>query len=142
MRSTADRIRQALSFEIIGLLTVTPLFAWLFGHPIGEIGVLALVGATIATGWNYLFNLGVDRALQARRGDVRKTLPLRILHALLFEVTLLGLFLPFISWWLEISLWEALLLDITFAGFYLAYTFVFTWAYDTLFPPPVADSRT
>ena len=33
MRSTKDRIRQALSFEIIGLIIVTPLFAWLFSHP-------------------------------------------------------------------------------------------------------------
>ena len=30
MRTTLDRIRQALAFEILGILIVTPLFAWLF----------------------------------------------------------------------------------------------------------------
>jgi uncharacterized membrane protein len=58
MRTTSDRIRHALSFEILGLLLVTPLGAIVFHHPIEDIGVLALVGATIATGWNYVFNLG------------------------------------------------------------------------------------
>jgi uncharacterized membrane protein len=135
MRSTADRIRQAISFEAIGLLIVTPLFAWIFDHPMGEVGVLALMGATAATSWNYLFNLGFDRALMRLRGDPNKTLPLRLLHALLFEVTLLILLLPLFAWYLQISLWQALLMDLSFAGFYMIYAFVFTWAYDSLFPP-------
>ncbi|EAR51310.1 hypothetical protein OG2516_17815 [Oceanicola granulosus HTCC2516] len=135
MRTTSDRIRQALSFEIIGLLIVTPLFAWLFQHSLGEIGVLALIGASVATGWNYLFNLGFDHALLRLRGDVRKSVPLRVAHAVLFEATLLVLLLPIFAWWLGITLWAALLMDLAFAGFYMGYTFVFTWAYDSLFPP-------
>lgn len=135
MRSTADRIRQAISFEVIGLVIVTPLFAWLFQHPIGDMGVLALLGATAATVWNYLFNLIFDHALNWWRGNPVKTLPLRIAHAVLFEATLLTLLLPLFAWWLQISLIEALLVDLSFAAFYVAYAFVFTWGYDTLFPP-------
>ncbi|WP_274963001.1 chlorhexidine efflux transporter, partial [Thioclava electrotropha] len=81
MRSTLDRIRQAVSFELIGLLIVTPLFAWAFGHPMEEMGVLVVLGATAATAWNYLFNLAFDHLLLWRRGDVRKTMPIRISHA-------------------------------------------------------------
>ncbi|MCE0506643.1 MULTISPECIES: PACE efflux transporter [unclassified Roseivivax] len=135
MRTTADRIRQAVSFEIIGLAIVTPLFALIFDHSLAETGVLALLGATAATAWNYLFNLGFDHALKRWRGDLHKTLPLRILHAALFEATLLVLLLPIFAWWLAISLWQALLLDLSFAVFYMGYAFVFTWGYDTLFPP-------
>ncbi|MHA6344233.1 PACE efflux transporter [Roseivivax sp. CAU 1761] len=135
MRSTADRIRQAVSFELIGILIVTPLFAWAFAHPAGEMGVLVVLGATAATVWNYLFNLGFDHLLHWRRGDVRKTLPLRIAHAVLFEATLLVLLLPLFAWWLDVSLISALIMEISFAGFYLVYAFVFTWAYDTVFPP-------
>ncbi|SDY94174.1 PACE efflux transporter [Citreimonas salinaria] len=142
MRSTADRIRQALSFEIIGLLVVTPLFAWLFDHPIGDMGMLVLLGATAATTWNYLFNLAFDHALRWRRGDVRKTLPLRIVHAVLFEVTLLVILLPIFAWWLGLSLLAALVMELSFAGFYVAYAFVFTWAYDTLFPPQRSGQMT
>jgi len=52
MRTTKDRIRHALSFEIIALFIVTPLGAWGFGMPINDIGVIAVISATIATGWN------------------------------------------------------------------------------------------
>lgn len=65
MRSTADRIRQALSFEFIGILIVTPLFAW-------------------------------------RR---------------------------------DVSLIAALVMEISFATFYMGYALVFIWCYDILFPP-------
>lgn len=134
MRSTADRIRQALSFEIIGLLIVTPLFAWLFDHSMSEMGVLAFLGATAATAWNYVFNLAFDHVLHRWRGTPHKTLSLRILHAVLFEATLLVILLPIFAWWLNISLLTALAMDMSFAAFYMVYAFVFTWGYDTLYP--------
>ena len=140
MRSTKDRIRQAVSFEIIGLVIVTPLFAWLFSHPMEQTGMLALMGATAATLWNYLFNLGFDHGLRASRGNTTKTVPLRILHAVLFELTLLILLLPIFAWWMGISLFEAFLIDVSFAAFYMVYAFVFTWGYDGLFPPEAATS--
>ncbi len=142
MRSTADRIRQAVSFEIIGLLIVTPLFAWVFGHPMGDIGMLALIGATAATVWNYVFNLSFDHVLSRWRGDPRKTLPLRAAHAVLFETTLLVILLPLFAWWLDVSLLAALLMDLSFALFYVGYAFLFTWGYDTLFPPRSAEGTT
>ncbi|TDH38700.1 PACE efflux transporter [Pseudohoeflea suaedae] len=141
MRSTKDRIRQALSFEIIGLIIVTPLFAWLFAHPMDQTGILVLMGATGATLWNYIFNLGFDHLLRAWRGTTSKTLPLRILHAVGFELTLLVLLLPIFAWWMGISLFEAFLIDIAFAAFYMVYAFVFTWGYDLVFPPEAATSR-
>ncbi|MFC3613730.1 PACE efflux transporter [Lutimaribacter marinistellae] len=135
MRSLSDRIRQALSFEIIGLAIVTPLFAWAFDHPIGDMGVLALLGATAATGWNYAFNLGFDHALVRWRGTPAKTVPLRVLHAVLFEATLLVILVPIFALWLDVSLAQALVMEIAFALFYMGYAFVFTWGYDSLFPP-------
>ncbi|WGT51393.1 PACE efflux transporter [Thioclava nitratireducens] len=139
MRSTPDRIRQAVSFELIGLLIVTPLFAWAFDHPMEKMGVLVVLGATAATAWNYLFNLAFDHLLLWRRGDVRKTMPIRISHAVLFEVTLLTLLLPVFAWWLDSSLLTILVMELSFAGFYLVYAFVFTWGYDTIFPPQKRD---
>lgn len=135
MRSTADRIRQALSFEIIGLLIVTPLFAWVFDHSMSEMGVLAFLGATAATVWNYVFNLAFDHGLHRWRGNPHKTFPIRILHAVLFETTLLVILLPIFAWWLNVSLVTALVMDMSFAAFYMVYAFVFTWGYDILFPP-------
>jgi len=136
MRTTRDRIRHALSFEIIGLALVTPLGAWVFGLPIHDIGVIAIATATIATLWNYVYNLGFDRILQQMRGGTRKTGPIRVLHAVLFEAGLLVTLLPPIVWYLGISLWQAFLMDVSFALFYMGYAFAFNWAYDRLFPLP------
>ncbi|KZZ27461.1 hypothetical protein A3753_30935, partial [Sulfitobacter sp. HI0082] len=108
----------------------------LFDKPLHEIGVVTIVSASIATGWNYLYNLGFDHALRRLRGTVRKTVPIRVLHAVTFEIGLLFVLMPFIAWYLSISLMEAFLIDVSFALFYLIYAFVFNWVYDVLFPVP------
>ena len=100
MRTTADRIRHALSFEVIGLLLVTPLAAFAFGMPMHSVGVVAIVGSLLATGWNYLYNILFDHAALRLRGTITKTVPMRVLHAVLFELGLLLVLLPFIAWYL------------------------------------------
>jgi uncharacterized membrane protein len=141
MRTTLDRIRHALAFEIIALAIVIPAGAMVFHKPITDVGMVSLVSATIATGWNYLYNLMFDLAMLRLRGDVRKTFGLRIVHALLFEGGLLVVLLPFIAWYLAISLVEAFTMDVSFAAFYLVYAFVFNWAYDRVFPLPGPVAR-
>lgn len=136
MRTTRDRIRHAISFEIIGLAIVTPLGAWAFGKPMHDIGVIGIIGATIATIWNYIYNIGFDRIMQRVRGSTLKTTPIRMAHAFLFEAGLLIVLLPPIAWYLDLSVWQAFLMDVSFALFYLVYAFVFNWAYDRLFPLP------
>ena len=120
MRRTADRIRHALSFELFALAIITPLGAMVFDTPIKEMGVVTVVSATIATGWNYLYNLMFD-------------------HAVLFEAGLLLVLIPFIALYLGVSLWTAFVMDVAFAGFYLIYAFCFNWGYDVIFPVPEPD---
>ncbi len=136
MRSTRDRIRHAISFELIALLIVTPAGALLFGKPISDIGVIAVGGATIATGWNYLYNLGFDHLMRRLTGSTQKSTSIRVGHAILFELGLLVVLLPFVAWYLQISLWDALIMDVAFALFYVVYAFVFNWGYDRVFPLP------
>ena len=134
MRSPLDRIRHALSFEIIALLLIIPLGAVVF--PIHDIGAVGIVSATLATLWNLIYNYGFDALLQRWRGSTLKTPKLRVLHAVLFEGGLLIVLMPFIAWYLQISLWQAFVMDVSFALFYMVYAFGFNWAYDRLFPLP------
>lgn len=136
MRTRKDRIRHAISFEIIGLMIVTPLGAFVFATPMHELGVVAVGSATLATLWNYLYNVLFDRAMLRLRGDVRKTVRIRLIHAALFEIGLLIVLMPFIAWYLQISWGAALVMDVSFAVFYFVYAFVFNWAYDVVFPVP------
>jgi len=141
MRDTRDRIRHALSFEAIALAIVTPLAAAVFAIPLADSGVVTVVSAVVATTWNYVYNLLFDKALLRLRGDVRKTVPLRIVHSVLFELGLLVALLPFFAWYLGISLPRAFVMDISFSAFFLVYAFVFNWAYDVIFPVPGPPAR-
>ncbi|MDH4440015.1 MAG: PACE efflux transporter [Rhizobium sp.] len=134
MRSVADRIRHAVSFELLGLAIITPIGAWAFSMPMADIGVVGIGAATLATGWNYIYNLGFDHYLQRTRGTTLKTLPMRIVHAVLFEAGLVTVLMPFIAWYLEISIWQAFVMDLSLSLFYLVYAFIFNWSYDRLFP--------
>ena len=134
MRSARDRIRHAILFEIVGLALITPLGTVLFGLHASEMGVIGAGSAVAATAWNYVYNLGFDRAMQRLTGTTRKNLPLRLAHAVLFEAGLLVILLPPIAWYLGISLVQAFVMDIAIALFYVAYAFVFNLGYDWAFP--------
>ncbi|MBM1172244.1 PACE efflux transporter [Microvirga arabica] len=142
MRSTGDRIRHAISFELGGLALISPLGAWAFGMPVADVGVVGVACAIIATVWTYIYNLAFDAALQRLRGGTHKSLPLRILHAVVFELALLALLMPVIAWYLEVGLVHALVMDVAFAGAYMVYALVFNWAYDRAFPLPEWQGET
>lgn len=140
MRSTPDRIRHALLFEGLGLAIVIPAGGWVFGLPVQDMGIVAVVSATLATLWTYIYNLMFDRVMFRRVGHTRKTIGLRVIHAFLFEAGLLLVLMPFIAWYLSISLIAAFWMDIAFAIFYLVYAFVYNWLYDIVFPLPRVES--
>jgi uncharacterized membrane protein len=97
-------------------------------------GLVTLISATIATFWNYGYNILFDHAVLRLRGTTQKTVALRVVHAMLFEVGLLVLLVPFIALYLDVTLRVAFVMDVAFSAFYLVYAFAFNWAYDLLFP--------
>lgn len=136
MRKTADRIRHATGYELTALILLTPLGALIYAKPLLDIGVVALISAGLAAIWVYLYNLFFDIAMLRMRGDVRKTVPIRVFHAILFEIGIMLLLFPFIAWYLDVSLLEALVMDLSFAVFYMVYAFIYNWVYDVVFPIP------
>ncbi|WP_421328760.1 PACE efflux transporter [Aeromonas veronii] len=136
MRTRNDRLRHAIGFEFIGLLIAAPLASWVTGVGLNHMGPLALFFSVLATVWNYIYNIGVDKLLLKYQGYTHKTLWQRVLHTFGFEGGLLLVALPVMSWWLSVSLLEALVLDLGFVVFYLIYAFVYNWGYDKVFPIP------
>lgn len=136
MRTTPDRIRHTISFEIVAIAMVMLLGNRLFGMPAVNMGAVGIASSVVAVTWNYLYNLGFDHALLRLNGSVRKSWTMRAFHAVLFELTLTLLLLPVIAIILGITLLEALVIDLSLTVFFLAYTFLFNLAYDWLFPVP------
>ena len=138
-KSLAERIGHALAFELIALLICAPLFGALMGTSVVAMGTLTLAISLIAMVWNVVYNSGFDR-LQRRLG-FHKTLVVRALHAVVFELGLVVASVPLAAVWLGISLWQAFVLDIGLLMFFLPYTVVFNWVYDWLRPRWTAAAR-
>src|SRR5690606_5831015 len=122
MRTVTDRIRHALAFEGIGLVLIILLAPIVLNKPMEAIGLLAIAGSVIATLWTYVFTLGFDRVLLRLRGTTARTLVLRVVYSLLFEAGLIAVLLPITAYVLGIGLFEALLVDIGLAVFYIVYS--------------------
>ncbi|MFK4765736.1 PACE efflux transporter [Desulfobaculum sp. SPO524] len=139
MRTTNDRLRHAVLFELFGLLIAAPMAAWVTGKSISHTGVMSLSLSLSAMVWNCVYNWGFDHMLVWMKRPLHKRpVWLRSVHALLFEVTFLLLTLPGVAWWMDMPLSHALVMNIGFSTFFMVYAFVYNWAYDIVFPCPSA----
>ena len=129
-KSITERVFQAVGFELLAIVICTPLLAWVMDKPMLDMGVVTVAIAALALAWNVVFNGLFDRLLV--RLDVVRTAWIRVVHALLFEGGLVALGVPLIAWWLDISLWQAFVLDIGVLLFFLPYTYVYHWVYDVI----------
>ncbi len=129
-KSFTERVFQAIGFELLAVLICTPLLAWIMDKPLFEMGVATVAIALLALAWNVVFNGFFDRVL--KRLNLVRNAWVRVVHALLFEGGLVALGVPLVAWWLNISLWQAFLLDIGVLLFFLPYTYVYHWAYDVV----------
>jgi uncharacterized membrane protein len=136
MRNRADRIRHTVGFELIGLVLLTGFGSLWLGFDMQHFGALAVVFSLMAMVWNYYYNRLFDLWLLRRRGTSIKRQRDRVLHALVFEGGLLVTTLPMIAWWLEMSLWQALVMDLSMVLFYLVFAYLYNLAYDRVFPVP------
>lgn len=129
-KSITERIFQAAGFELLAIVICTPLLAWIMDKPMLDMGLVTVMIAALALAWNVIFNGIFDRVL--RRFGRAHNAWTRVVHALLFEGGLVAVGVPLIAWWLDISLWQAFLLDIGVLLFFLPYTYIYHWVYDVV----------
>jgi len=141
MRTIADRIRHTLLFETIAIASTTAITGLLLNQSVATTGVLAIALSLMAMLCNYFYNWLFDH-WRMRRGESspsQRSIAIRALHAIGFELSFIALTLPLVAWWLTLSLWQALLLDIGFAVFFIIYAFAYNWTYDRIFPVLIKD---
>ena len=124
-------------YELIAIAVATLGLAQFSSQGVGHAGVMALVSSGIAVAWNFVFNTFFARweARQVVRG---RSLRRRVAHAVGFEGGLVFTLVPLFAWWFEITLWQALVMDLGLVVFFLCYTFAFNWGFDRVFGLPAS----
>jgi len=129
-RKLPERIFHAVCFEGIATAILAPTTAWLMQRPVLEMGGLTILLATTAMIWNIIYNAGFDRFWPVHK--VTRTARVRALHALGFETGFIFIGVTIVALVLGVSLLQAFTLEIGFFIFFLPYTMLYNWAYDTL----------
>jgi uncharacterized membrane protein len=137
MQGLKRRVVYITLYEGLAIVAASAGLALLTGQGAGRSGAAAVIASAIAIVWNLTFNALFERweSRQAVRG---RSLRRRLAHAIGFEGGLVAFLVPVFAWWMDVSLWQALVMDLGLVAFFLAYTFVFNWAFDQLFGLPAS----
>lgn len=131
------RITFALLFEGIGFVC-SSLILLAFSHADTATATGAAAGCMIiALIYNYIFNWGFE-AWERGQPVKGRSFKRRLAHGALFEAGLVLLMVPFLAWWMQITLWQALIYDAGLLIFFALYTIVFTWGFDRIFGLPAS----
>lgn len=139
MQGIKRRVVYVGLYELVAIVLSALLLEWITGAGAAHSVGIAVAASAVAIGWNLVFNYGFERWEQ-RRGNQGRSIGIRLLHALGFEGGLVIFLVPIIALWLDVSLLEALLMDLGLLAFFLLYTFVFNWVFDEVFGLPAAVS--
>lgn len=126
-----QRVIHALCYELILLVIGTPILSLVLGQSMAHTGALWIMMSVTAVFWNMGFN-HVFEKIERAKGWAKRTIKIRILHAMGFEGGLLIFTVPMIAWMMNMSLWQALWLDIGLALSIMLYTFIYQWCYDSI----------
>ncbi|MFT3735026.1 MAG: PACE efflux transporter [Rhodocyclaceae bacterium] len=137
MQGLRRKIIHAVLFELFAVLCVTVAVMFTTDHSAASSGGLAVVTSAVAVLWNMAYNWAFEHweARQTKRG---RSLKRRVVHAIGFELGLVVLLLPVMTWWLNIGVLAALGLEFGLLLFFVVYGFVFNWCFDHIFGLPTA----
>lgn len=124
------RIIHALSYEIILLVIIAIALSFIFEVPMGVTGTLGIAMAVTSVIWNMIFNHFFEKL--EKKHQLKRTIGVRILHAIGFEGGLMLATIPMVAYAMDMSIWQAILLDFGMTSCILVYTFIFQWCYDTI----------
>ena len=143
VRSWRERGLQTLWFEGLGLAIVAPLYGWAVGAGAGESFSLVAALSLVVMAWSAVFNTAFDTVEFRLTGRVASARPrlLRVVHAIGFEATAMGVTVPVIYAMSSHSWMQALQADVALTLAYVVYAYVFHGLYDRWRPVPAQRQR-
>jgi uncharacterized membrane protein len=134
------RIIYLVSFEALAMSIAAVVLSTFSGAEMIHTGVMSIMITATGLTINLLYNRAFE-AWEARQTARFRSIKRRIVHALGFQLVLVMFLIPLIAWWLNVSLLQAILLDAVLIAFFPVYTFMFNWAFDSIFGLPDAVTR-
>ncbi len=135
MKRHQRRVIQAILYESIAIILITPIFSLLFDKELLMLFTLSLFLAFIAVTWSYVFNW-IFEQWESRQARKERTLSHRVMHSLGFEGGLTIIIVPIMARVLDTSLFNAFLAELGVLVFFFFYSLVFTWVFDKTFGLP------
>lgn len=123
----------AISFELLAILLSTLLLALLSQSSSSNALPVAIAVSVIALIWNYLFNSFFE-FIEIKLKLVKRTVVIRLIHAISFELGLFFFTIPLYMWWYSVGFTKAISMEVTILIFFFIYTYLFTLVFDKLFP--------
>ncbi|MYM73273.1 PACE efflux transporter [Duganella sp. FT134W] len=137
MQGMKRKVVYAPLFELIAIGLTSSLLMFGAGHDASHAGMAAVASSSVAFVWNFVFNSAFE-AWEARQHTRGRNWKRRVVHAIGFEGGLVVMLVPLFAWWLRISLWYALVLDIGLLLLFMVYTYIFSLTFDRIFGLPAS----
>lgn len=126
--SFKERLVHSIMFEMMLIVIFTLTIKYITDYEMTKVFTLVISLTVIAVVWNFIFNWIFDKYVIGARED--RSLKIRAIHALLFEIGLIVPTIPLIAYYLNISLFNAIVMDIGFIAFVLVFTVIYNYFYD------------
>lgn len=123
-----ERVFHSVVFEVLALVMSIAGLVIFTQHDISSLSETMIVIASLAMIWNYCFNYVFDHYVKGEK--TKRSFLLRIAHVFLFEVGLLFFTIPVMAFILDLTLWDAFLMDLGVTVFITIYAFAFNFIYD------------
>ncbi|HUD52735.1 PACE efflux transporter [Parvibaculum sp.] len=136
LRSTKERVFQAVLYEAIGLALLTPAYSFAMGLPLDNSFITMAWISTVVVVWSAIYNAVFDRLLLRWTGRPAhlKTFRIRLLHSALYEASITIFAVPIIAFMSGEGWFVAFIADLGFTAVYFGYTYLFHLVYDRVRP--------
>lgn len=129
------RIVYVIVFEFVAIISSTFVLMKLSDSDASESLPVAMMVSLAAIIWNFVYNTAFE-TWEERRQIAERTLLIRSVHALIFEVGLVLICFPLYMIWYDVGLIQAFMMEAALLLFFLIYNFVFTFIFDKIFTLP------
>ncbi|EAQ7674212.1 PACE efflux transporter [Salmonella enterica] len=122
-----------LMFEVFAIILNSLLLHFLSNDESHGSVLVAVAVSFIAMSWNYIFNL-IFQWGEYIFNIRKRTILIRSVHSVLFEFGLFLFTIPLYIYWYNVTIIKAFQMEFSILLFFLIYTYLFTLAFDHVFP--------